>query len=228
MSWPRHYLLSFGGSFWTEEIWQMGLRLSHGATADLFTDGAMKGFAEDHLADCVTAVSAWWGTANVGASRKAILNWVKFNAIDHEGHYMDTENTNVETLASPITPPAFSPLGTETIPQASLVLSLRTDANRGPSSHGRVYLPPQQYVYGTGPRIDSTARTNIGTAFKNFLVDLNNWPGIDPPDAPNVCVVSPVGLGSAKVVTNIKVGDMYDTHQSRRRKIKETYLTVTL
>lgn len=229
MSWPKHYLLTFGGVFWTDEIWQMGLRLNRQEPAGIpVSDSVMKSFAANHLEDAATAISTWWGVANCGASRKAILNWVKFNAIDEQGHYLDQENTNLHTLSSPVTPQSFSPLGTETIPQAALCLSLRTAASRGPSSHGRIYLPPQQYVYGTGPRIDSTARTNILTAFKNFLDDLNNWPGIDPPDAPVVCVVSNVGDGSAKPVTHVMLGDLYDTHQTRRHKIRETYTSLTL
>jgi len=230
MTWPRHYLLVFGGAFWSQEIWQCGIRMRWpGTLSPEPSDSDMIAYAAGGLADVSADVAAYWADTHVGASRKAILNWVKFNAINSEGNYLDSENSNEHVLTTPVTPPAFSPLGTETIPQAALCLGMTTAAKRGPASKGRIFLPPQQYVYQSGsPRIDTTALGQILTAFHTFIAALNNWPGTDVPHDPVVSVLSPVGSGHSKPVTGVRVGDLYDTQRRRRNRLTESYTVQTV
>ncbi|HLO40084.1 MAG TPA: hypothetical protein VK176_03610 [Phycisphaerales bacterium] len=235
-----HLSLTFGGSFWGSEIWQMGLRLSAGVydTPTLRFD-----FCEAKLDDVATDVTSWFAHNNSGTSKQAHLDWVKFNPIGADGKYENKATTLSKRIVSSPTGGDFPYSGSGTLPpQVALVLSLRT-GNRGPrEAWGHVYMPCQSLqLDGSKPTLSTNAINNVAAKFAEFVNALNNWPGIDPLDGPVVSVVSKYSdytdkrTGVHKTfqaaitpVTDVWVGDKYDTHRSRANKISQTYSKVAL
>lgn len=221
----NHYRLTWGGTAWSTEIWSMGLNMVQPEPESL---PAMSEHCADVIGDVATAVKAWWGVSGGnGAGSVYKLEWVKFNAVGSDGK--QHTNPTVQAAVSPtITPSAFSPLGGSALPQVALALSMGTGLRGKRGVRGRVYLPPANFtmVSGSSPYIDPAQISSVATKFKNFLDDLNNWPGFDG-TAPEVHVVSTVAPISHKV-TSVRIGNVYDTQRSRRSAIKETYTELAL
>jgi hypothetical protein len=221
----RHYRLTWGGSAWGTEIWSMGLNMVSPQEEML---SAMSAHCKDNITNAATVVKNYWGqTGGCGAGVTYALKWVKFNAIKEDGK-QDTNPTVQADVSPAIAPLAFAPVGGSALPQVALALSMGTGLRGKRGVRGRVYLPPANFtMVSTGsPYIDATAITSVATKFKNFLDDLNDWPGWDG-NAPEVHVVSTVEPISHKVTT-VRVGNVYDTQRSRRSAIKETYTELSL
>lgn len=235
--WHPHFLLTWGGTFFGTETWQMGLRLSRTTVAGAPWVDNPAPWAGQKVAAYKDKIVTWWGKANLGASREAYLEWVKFNAIKSDGK-IDGNTVHQSAVNPSIRPAAFAPLGEPQPPQVALVLSMRTEL-RGPrSSHGHIYLPAARYtmVSGSSPYIDPAQTALILTCFKDFLGDVNNTPGIEFGQGPKVSIQSKRSTlkdgtvqdeGEADVIS-CRVGNLYDTHRSRRGQLRETYQAATL
>ena len=234
-----HIYLTWGGTFWGSETWQMGVRMTNPgipltATADEF--------CADHIADAASDISTWWDSGNCGQSHWAQLDWVKMNAIGADGKYVNTSTTHQVRVSPAKIPSSYPNLNAQMVPpQVALVLSLRT-GNRGPrEAWGHIYMPCAYIKTVTDQPYFLTADTeNIAANFADFIRDLNDWPGIDS-GSPEVCIASKYSAytdrrtGTPKVfeaentvVTDVWVGNLFDTHRSRRKQLRETYSKVAL
>ena len=234
-TWLPHLYLTWGGTFYGSEAWQMGVRFTPPATD---TAAARDAFCAEHLADAASDISDWWQRAHTGASQHAILEWAKFNAIGTDGKYENKHVTHQSRYSPAVTPGTFTSVTTQHMPpQVALVLSLRT-GNRGPrEAWGHIYLPCAGIDYNfTGPYISDTNAGNVCGSFQEFISDLNNWPGLDGPGSPVVCIASKSAdyidrrSGVHKVfspaltaVTEVWVGNLFDVHRSRAKQLRQTY-----
>lgn len=99
-------------------------------------------------------------------------------------------------------------------------------AQVGPTGRGRVYSPPPgTSVVGTDGRLSHTARDDLATAWAALLSAL----AYDAPGRPTVAGwgVRPIVTGhpwdTGCTIQGVRVGDVIDTHESRRRSLVESY-----
>lgn len=235
-----HLSLVWGGTFFGTETWQMGVRMSN---PGIGTDQTGDEWCADKLSDVVTDISSWWDGGQSGQSSYAHLEWVKFNAIGADGKYVNKHETHQARVSPAVIPSAYPNVNTRNLPpQCALVLSLRTGF-RGPrEAWGHIYMPCVGVQTVTDqPYIRTVDTDAIASDFRDFIVALNDWPGVDPPNAPQVIIASKYSSyvdrrsGVAKTfqasntpVTDVWVGNLIDTHRSRRKQLKETYSKVAL
>nr|CRY96819.1 hypothetical protein [uncultured prokaryote] len=173
----------------------------------------------------IDAFTAFWATVDSGAgliSSDARLETLKLNEIGTNGRYT-SQTTVLYDYPSPIagasglTPPA----------QVALAISLVTPIRRGRAARGRFYLPlPGFPVLGSGGGVTTPGAFSAGhqvaaaNAAAALLNDIN-----DAVDGYAVGVTSDIGLGTQQIVTDVRVGQIYDTIRSRRNKLPENYYT---
>jgi len=229
MAFPNHLRLVWGGTFFTSEIWSMGITLDDTGFA---TDQARTVFCTDNLEACATAVSTWWASTSSGGSSAAKLTWCKLNAVGEDGKYISQES-EIWNYVSPVNAGAFASAVHPWAPaQIALVISLLSDKRAGRGSHGRVFLPCAQFNTDGGvasPFLTSGTPTTIAAGFKDLVNDINAIGG----GGPDVCIVSkskdgPFVPAMTTKVTRVRVGNAFDTMQSRRNRLRETYAEETL
>lgn len=228
--WPYHFRLAWGGTFFSTEIWSMSLHMSDASTV---TNAARIAFAADRADEVKTKVQTYWTTTAIGANRYALLDWVKFNAIGEDGKYLSAASNSVAVAPAGV-PQLTPPLSESHPPQLAVVLSMGTGFRSGLAVRSRTYLPAARLSLVTtgSPYIADSQVSTVATAFKAFLVDLNDWTGLDLGSGPAVCAVSKGRAadsdGITRDITDIRVGNVFDTVRSRRNGLRETYTTLAL
>lgn len=202
-----HYRLAFGGPLYTDEEWSCRLNItSAGALPD---DAA----ADAMLPGLVTAVRTWVTSVASNLGNAAGLSWVKFNAINAAGHYVNAGSSRV----AEVNPIVFGPGTSVMPPQVAIAVTLNTAHSRGKAHAGRMFTPALVApVNGAGLH---TVGTNVATAATTLLNSVN-------------AVVAPAGVsiiaatGESNHVTHVSVGRVFDTMRSRRRSLAEKPYTV--
>ena len=227
-----HFLLTFGGPFYEVESWQCGLRLTLGAVGSTSRANPVN-FAAAQLDVYRAAVETWWGSSTSGAALPAKLAWVKFNAIGDDGNYVSDETNRAEV--SPVVSGGSYAGGGNPWPQMALALTMNTGRSSRRASRGRIFIPVTDLsvLTNTNPKFATATAVGIATAFKNFIADVNDLPGVDLGQGPRVAVHSSVKVTDARdplieEVTSVSVGNMVDTQQRRAKSFDEDYSTVAL
>lgn len=169
-------------------------------------------------------VAGLWQTFFTAASTSVSS---RYRTISVKANIFDTNNVQITNptqeyfYPAPIVgPSAGAPLP----PQLTVVASLRTSVPRGIGSHGRMYLPGINQTVDSDARINATAVGNIATNFKAFLDGVNALPNtpilsVHLFSSANLVGKTPVD----RYVTQLKIGNMYDTQRRRRNQLTETY-----
>lgn len=132
------------------------------------------------------------------------------------------QSSSVYTFTTPV---AGSVSSTQP-PQLAVALSLRADII-GRRGRGRIYLPGMgQSIIATDGTLATSSASTMRTAFKTCVDALQNLPGT-PEAIPIVSVMSP-GSATAVRPSQIRTGNRFDTIQSRRRQVAESYTTLAL
>jgi hypothetical protein len=146
---------------------------------------------------------------------------VKFAAVGADGHY----------LTDPRTVTDGTDVGddSDVLPQASVVVSLRSGSVLGEANYGRMYLPHTTMALGsatpyTTSGIQSAFAAAAVTFITNVAADLNGviTPAVTP------MIMSSKGSGVSKVPSEVLIGRVIDTQRRRRNKLTESYATGTL
>jgi len=144
---------------------------------------------------------------------------VKAAAIGTDGHYVaepllwiDDDPTSGTVIGNPI--------------QVTTVASLRSGATLGTGNYGRMYLPHFYMSQLTAnPHADSTQIAGLALAVADFISacteEINTV--VTAPLYP--AIMSQAGSGSAKEITEVRVGNVNDTQRRRRAQLIETYAT---
>lgn len=221
MTYPRHWLFSFGGDLLGgAEIWSNNIRFAipEGQTEGVVDEGDM---LADLMKDLQSRFTLAVPQGGLGYGTGVRLKWGKFNEIDAAGHYADQNNTRVLDLPSPV-PGIGQSLGT--IPQLALAVSWGTARQRGLASRGRIYIPmPAVTTSGASGRVLAATAQSIATNWAMLLEEFNDW--ATSPDLTEMTahVVSNVGEGAKEQITTVRVGDVLDTMRSRRNALVEVY-----
>lgn len=225
MTYPPHLLMTMGGPLYTVDEWSMSIRISKptGLAANPFHDEI-----EDGLLDLATDISAWWTANTIIQTTAAKLGYVKLNAIGPTGLYLDATQTHAYYWAGTLPSTSYAALYPA---QVSLVSTWITDAERGPASKGRVYLPaPKVPINGSTGVWEVADCLAIANRMAVLLNSINDWPGWDAVTefaSMRACVVSGLGSGTIRPITGVRIGRVPDTQRRRRSALDENYQLAT-
>jgi hypothetical protein len=207
----EHLYLQWGGKLPGGEQWSCGLRMSPINSGNVSSAASM-------LAGATAAVQAYHSQSSGGIqiNSRALLSFVKLNAITVDGHYK--EPVTNESIVADVPGGIVDSAGA--MPnQVALAVTLLTAVSRGPANKGRFYLPLPAYQVGADGMIGATYAANAETGTNTFIAALNavnaNF---------RVAVYSrKVGAPAQRLVTGVKVGRVLDTQRRRRRSLAENY-----
>jgi hypothetical protein len=200
-----HTLVTIRGfQFTTEEEWAFGLRCASTAAPT------------QAQADAVAAAAKTWiQTSTSGYSAQTTVAAVKLAQIDTTGLY----------VAGSIARESFPSAATGTYgsavvhpPQISLAMTMQSTIPRGPGHQTHVFLPGPHFplVTATLAQISSGNAAAVLSNFRTLALAIQAaGPG-------NIQVMSKAHAVSANVVT-LRLGRAFDTMQSRRTSIPESY-----
>jgi hypothetical protein len=164
--------------------------------------------------DVITACNAWFGRAATGIHPYCFLETIKYNTIDSSGHYaQDFSVQHVQTGVH-----GGGSEGFFMAPQVSYCVSLAT-GNRGARNRGRFYVPFPTLQVTQNRRMDPTQQNNAKNSAVTFLNDINATANVQ-----EVVVASGAGTGTNSPVTQVRVGDVFDTQRRRRNGLPESYV----
>lgn len=221
MVYPGHFhrLVMYGGLY--SDVFNTSLSI-----VPMTSDQAPA--VSDALLNAVaTACSDFWasgGGSNISITGSAILKGVKLNRILPDGHYAETV-TKDKLYGTPF--PGGGSTGHP--PQLSVVATLRTAAERGLASKGRMYLPSItgfQQLQADGRALVGTANLVVSNVILliraiNAAYASNGGPG---GTTMRVGVASGTRGGQFREVTRVSCGRVPDTMRSRRNKQAEAPL----
>lgn len=211
MVYPAHWYVAFGGTaYGSHEEWQCGIRMAGGDVPEGEVEGA--------LADVAADVQKFCTSAGAMMSAQHRLTYCKLNKIGPDGNYADAGNSNTHVY-SPAVAGTFAAV---MIPQAAVVISLRTTAEFGRAAKGRFYWLGAGFALGSAasgdPGLNDSVLTPLATAAWTLIQDLGNWPGVEATGlAP--AVVSGLGTGSWRHISGVRVDSKFDTQRRRARGI---------
>jgi hypothetical protein len=203
-----HIYLQWGGLLPGGEQWSCGLRLA-GPPSEAVAKAAS--LVDDWGAN----IKTFHENGSTGISPRALLSYVKANAISGNGHY-SADVTNMTAYANI---PGGGTVGNTPPNQVALCVTLTTGFSRGPAHKGRIYLPlPTFGIDASGAFAAANAQAVSGTV-DTLIANLN---GVDA--AWDVSVFSrKAGAAAHRPVTGNLVGRVYDTQRRRRRSMVEDY-----
>lgn len=200
-----------------EDIWSTGVRVGRSESLD-FEIG--DGILESALPIAVDAWTALWSSISTRIPQYFRTLTVKAASIDRNGRYPEGVEASVLNLETPLVGGATT--GSIKAPQSTVVASLRTTAERGYATKGRMYLPANAMsMNGTSGRIGSQSQIDqIGDAMATFISALNFNLG-DQNFRPKI--MSQVGNGASRDITRVLIGDVLDTQRRRKNAYDEEY-----
>jgi hypothetical protein len=213
----------FGGA----EEWSTGFWMgSEGADA-----GDPNGAAEQ--------IAGYWRTFFELAANAVSSGYIT-TQVKVAQHIAETEATDLSKVDFYTVSPLMDGGGTSVaLPaQISLAMTLTSEIQRGTGAKGRMYLPGinSPVTGGTGKLLSTfcdTLRTNLKTMFDGINADA---------DIPDSVILASRGTKTTllpggdiiyinphnKLVTGLRVGDVYDTQRRRRNGLSEAYSTAVL
>lgn len=159
------------------------------------------------------AVSQWFLRLSSSLQAGAKLTYLKANQINPvTGLYVNPANPNTFFYSPELSAPAGNGYGP---PHMTLAVSTFTALARGRASKGRFY-PPTNLAFGFNGlgKVGSTA--SIATSAAQLLTDINGAA------SGSAVVFSKVGQSTSEIL-GVKVGDVMDVQQRRRRNLVEVY-----
>jgi hypothetical protein len=203
-----HLYVQWGGLLPGEETWSCGFRMWQAG-------GSTPQDANDALVGVSAAIAEFHVRPNTMISPKALLQYVKVNAIGTNGKY--TGDATVEAIfgntpgggVDQKTPPN----------QVALAVSTTTGFSRGPAHRGRFFLPlPCITIFGDG-RMDA-GDAGLVKASANVLRT-----GVNAAGGGHVMTVMSRKKNAPghRAITGFEVGRVLDTQRRRRRSLLESY-----
>jgi hypothetical protein len=143
---------------------------------------------------------------------------VKIAAVGIDGHY----------LTEPILGDTTSHRGSarSVLPQATIVLSLRTASSFGGGNFGRMYLPHTALPMIANSAVSEDSTTSaLASAAADFLDAVTERINLDSGSVIFPAVMSQGATPSGKKITKVLVGRVTDTQRRRRNRLDEGYST---
>jgi hypothetical protein len=176
------------------------------------------------LAGYTTSVLTALSTAMGNLMRGDVWHWADYSSlvglkvapVGTDGHYTDAP------LVHTITGFTGTVTGT-TLPQSSVVASLRSASTFGTATHGRMYLPHTRLqLESIEPFASSVQTVEASTEMQTFIQAVNTAVGgANAGDV--VSLMSAKGAGTTHPVSRVGVGNVTDTQRRRRNQLAEVY-----
>lgn len=210
--------ITFGGSLFDVESWSVGFRAR--STTPESNSSLIAGIA-GMSGDIASAIGSIWTASSLKGNSQATLDFVKVAALDVDGHYADGSDADLTALP---TGTGGAGGGSAFAPQLSTVATLLTDAHRGHASKGRIYLPAtdESTLTGTG-ELSSAYAIEVRSSVVDFINAINGVLSDAFSANMKIAVMSPLGAGLSRTVTQVKAGRVIDTQRRRRRQLDEAY-----
>lgn len=199
----------FGGA----EIWSTGFYMG-------FEDSDAGAPTEQGVADIANAWATYFAAPTSYVSNKYRFKMAKLQTMAVDGKAV----ADSAVYFQPATPIAGASSGQAMPPQTALVATLANSLPRGLATKGRMFLPGVNAgVDDTGHLLASVPEgisTNLQTFFNTIFQDA---------DTPGNPILVSLGNslqlrpGAARYVTQIRVGNVYDTQRRRRNALVESY-----
>lgn len=211
--------LTWGGTIGTvasaRETWQTGVHLALTGGTDgpgLPTDAELATILNG-------ALSTFHSSGPVSLSMGAMLSWARCASLDDTGHYT-TDPVLAERV--PLSGGAADHNGAS--PQDSLVLTLYSGTQFGRANYGRMYMPWwSAWCNTTDGRVASGSVDAVAAAALDLVEGINAWAAAALSATARIRIMSKEGTGTTKTPAYLRVGDVKDTQQRRRRQIRERY-----
>lgn len=216
----RHFRITLEGTNASDQdIWTTGWRVAPSPVSE-----PMINYPEmaNTLLEAVTdAAGTFWSKISNKIALGTRLTSAKVAPVGRDGRYIDDLDSVIYDWATPL-----RGAGNSTHPpQVSVVASLTTGTRRGNATHGRMYLPM------TGIPIDSnsfTIKASDRQDIANAVVGLlNDSLGVISDMSLDPVVMSNIGEGTTRTITDVAVGSIPDTQRRRRNRFTEEYTIVS-
>lgn len=174
------------------------------------------------------AAAAFIGASNVFASAVRLKSILVYPIRTPDGHvepappYLQGSPCRLDYTSS-------NPTGNATgllPPQLSVVASTRT-AQVGRRGRGRMFTPPPGTTGASSGRVSGALQAALGTAAKNFLEGCR-LAGTGPGGVWVYPVVTGLPFSAYAMINQVRVGDVFDTQQRRRRNLVEAFANTTV
>lgn len=218
----RHFKITLEGTNGTDQdVWTTGWRVAPSPVSEPMINYPEQ--ANTLLEAVVPAAETFLSSLRSSISNGTRLTSAKVAPVGVDGRYIDDMEAVVHDWQTP--PTGNSTTGTHP-PQVAVVASLTTGARRGKATHGRMYLPLTAVKIGsTNFAIAASERQPIANAVKKLL---NDSLGVISDINLDPVVMSNIGEGTTRTVTDVAVGSIADTQRRRRNRFTEEYTIVSL
>lgn len=160
--------------------------------------------------------------ANLRWANYSLLNWVRMAAVRVTGLEYEPP-----LLFEDATPAAGTNAGV--VPQASLVLSLRSGLSTGPARFGRMYLPhTQPNLDNPTPFVAGTVTALLATASATFVNGVASDVNAVTTQEAAAMIMTQVTGGISRRVAQVAIGNVIDTQRRRRNQLPETYAVASI
>jgi len=213
--------LTWGGTIGSTSLdtWQCGVHLAQNPLLDapgLPTTGELGTLLAGPLATFHEDPGTW---ISAGAS----LSWAKCAVIGTSGHYTG-EAVNQTITAIPGGSTGTARGG----PQLAACVTLWSGLTLGRANHGRFYVPWwEAQVDINGHVVDAQVLTMAANALV-LVESINDWAGTVLAATARIRIMSKLGTGTTKLASKLRVGNVKDTQQRRRRQIPEVYTSASI
>lgn len=205
-----------GSSVSTAEIWQCGVRVALNPQTD--GPGLPTPAELDNLFTSVLVPMHTNGPLSLSAG--AYMEWAKAAPLDDTGHQVDDAVVTTTAISSV---PGGAGSSSAASPQDACVVTFASGSRLGRANYGRIYLPWWSTSVDT-----ATGRANVGSApdvLEVWFNDFNAWCATTLSATAKIRLMSKLGSGTTKEITQIRIGDVKDTQRRRRNRIPESYVT---
>jgi hypothetical protein len=147
-----------------------------------------------------------------------LLTWAKCAQLDNTGAY--TAEPVYQAIGATFGGAVVAARGA---PQVSMVITLYSGQSLGHANFGRLYMPWWEAQVTDQGHVTPANTLTAADAAKTLIDGINAWAATALSATARVMIMSKVGGGQSKLPTTIRVGDVKDTQQRRRRQLREAY-----
>lgn len=201
----------------TDEIAETSLNFVGGTPPWTGAAAALAELEASDLDDFAEDLQGLMGTSGLNWADYSNLVAVKVAAISATGTYL------VDPLERVLETP-FDGAASNTLPQDTCCISLRTGSAVGAGVRGRMFLPHTRMTLPAGFAITSSVtRDLIAAAAATFISDVTGHLNdqVTPPMAP--VIMGQTGSGTVQPILEVRCGGVTDTQRRRRNGIPELY-----
>lgn len=212
----QSWYVTFGGGLGGGEEWQTGIHLALGETGTPLVDPLD---ADAHA--CYDIASAFITSPGSYVSTDVRLSWCKVVRKATSG--LDAGASALYETSSYVNGGSVGP----TAFQLAAVISLRSGATFGQANYGRMYIPCVGGNQIANGRFSDAMCGTLADNAKTFVDAMNTYAESTAHGTGfstfHVRLLSKVGTGTSKLVTNVEVGNVPDTQRRRRNNLAEAY-----